>query len=95
MGIIGDFNGWGGDLEMTWNATDFCFEATGATVNANGWKFRVNSDWGINLGSNDSVEPSNVLSDLVANGKNIGAVGTTIKLYPTRKTSEKIYCTVE
>ena len=95
MGIIGDFNGWGGDLEMTWNATDFCFEATGATVNANGWKFRVNSDWGINLGSNDSVEPSNVLTDLVANGKNIGAVGTTIKLYPTRKTSEKIYCTVE
>ena len=95
MGIIGDFNGWGGDLEMTWNATDFCFEATGATVNANGWKFRINADWGINLGSNDSVEPSNVLSDLVANGKNIGAVGTTIKLYPTRKTSEKIYCTVE
>ena len=95
MGIIGDFNGWGGDLEITWNATDFCFEATGATVNANGCKFRFNSDWGINLGSNDSVEPSNVLSDLVANGKNIGAVGTTIKLYPTRKTSEKIYCTVE
>ena len=95
MGIIGDFNGWGGDVEMTWNATDYCFEATGAGVNANCWKFRVNSDWGINLGSNDSVEPSTVLTDLVANGKNIGVAGNTIKLYPTRKTSDNIYCTVE
>ena len=95
MGIIGDFNGWGTDLEMTWNATDYCYEVTGATVNANGWKFRVNGDWGINLGGNDSVEPSTVIDDLVANGKNLGVVGATIKLYPTRKTTDKIYCTVE
>ena len=95
MGIIGDFNGWGTDLEMTWNANDYCYEVTGATVNANGWKFRVNGDWGINLGGNDSVEPSTAIHDLVANGKNLGVVGATIKLYPTRKTTDKIYCTVE
>lgn len=95
MGIIGDFNGWSGDVEMTWNATDYCFEATGAGVTANGWKFRINADWGINLGANDSAEPSTVLDDLVANGKNLGVAGNTIKLYPTRKTSDKIYCTVE
>ncbi len=95
MGIIGDFNGWGGDVQMTWNATDFCYEVTDAPVNANGWKFRINSDWGVNLGGNDSVEPSMKVDDLVANGKNLGAVGSTIKLYPTRKTSDKIYCTVE
>lgn len=95
MGIIGDFNGWGGDVEMTWNADDYCFEATDAGVNDKGWKFRINADWGINLGANDSVEPSTVISDLVANGKNLGVVGTTIKLYPTRKTSDNIYCTVE
>ena len=95
MGIIGDFNGWSGDVEMTWNATDYCFEATGAGVTANGWKFRVNADWAINLGSNDSAEPSAKINDLVANGKNIGVAGSTIKLYPTRKTSETIYCTVE
>lgn len=88
MGIIGDFNSWGGDLEMTWNATDYCFEATGATVNANGWKFRINADWGINLGGK-------TLGNLEANGDNLTAVGTTIKLYPTRKTSDNIYCTVE
>ena len=95
MGIIGGFNGWGSDVEMTWNATDFCYEATGAGVTADGWKFRINGGWDINLGSNDSTEPSTVLTDLVANGKNIGVAGNTIKLYPTRKTSEKIYCTVE
>ena len=95
MGLIGDFNGWGGDVEMTWNANDYCFEATGAGVTANGWKFRINADWAINLGSNDGVEPSTVLNDLVANGKNIGVAGSTVKLYPTRKTSDKIYCTVE
>ena len=95
MGIIGDFNGWGGDVDMTWNAAEYCYEATGAGVTANGWKFRVNADWAINLGSNDSTEPSTVLTDLVANGKNIGVAGSTIKLYPTRKTSDKIYCTVE
>lgn len=95
VGIIGDFNGWGGDVDMTWNATDYCFEVTGAGVTTNGWKFRINADWAINLGSNDSVEPSTVLTDLVANGKNIGVAGNTIKLYPTRKTFDKIYCTVE
>ena len=92
MGIIGDFNGWGGDVEMTWNATDYCFEATNAGVNANGWKFRINSDWGINLGGNGN---GTNINDLVANGDNISLVGNTIKLYPTRKNSDNIYCTVE
>ncbi len=87
MGIIGDFNGWGGDVEMTWNASDYCFEATNAGVNANGWKFRVNADWGINLGG--------TIDNLVANGDNLSVAGGTIKLYPTRKTSDNIYCTVE
>ena len=87
MGLIGDFNGWGGDVEMTWNATDFCYEATEAPVTAAGWKFRMNNDWAINLGG--------TLDNLVGNGDNLSAVGTTIKLYPTRKTSDNIYCTVE
>jgi hypothetical protein len=88
MGLIGDFNSWAGDTEMTWNATDYCFEVTGAAVTAAGWKFRVNADWAINLGGA-------TLDNLVANGDNIFVAGSTVKLYPTRKTSDKIYCTVE
>jgi hypothetical protein len=88
MGIIGDFNSWGGDVDMTWNPTDYCFEATDAGITDAGWKFRVNADWAINLGGK-------TLDNLEANGDNLTAVGTTIKLYPTRKTSDNIYCTVE
>ena len=85
MGLIGDFNGWGGDVEMTWNAADFCYEVSGAGVTSAGWKFRVNNDWAINLGGS--------LDNLVANGDNLFVDASTVKLYPTRKTSDNIYCT--
>ena len=87
MGIIGGFNGWGGDAVMTWNAEEYCFEATNVGVTADGWKFRVNGGWDINLGGS--------LNNLTAGGDNLSVAGNTIKLYPTRKTSENIYCTVK
>ena len=87
MGMIGQFNEWGGDVVMTWNAEEYCFEATNAGVTADGWKFRVNGDWAINLGGS--------LNNLTAGGDNITVAGNTVKLYPTRKTKDNIYCTVE
>lgn len=87
MGIIGGFNNWGGDAAMTWNAEEYCFEATKVGVTADGWKFRVNNGWDINLGGS--------LDNLTAGGDNIAVAGNTIKLYPTRKTNDNIYCTVE
>lgn len=32
MGMIGDFNKWAGDAPMTWNAEEYCFEATNVGV---------------------------------------------------------------
>lgn len=87
MGIIGQFNGWSGDAVMTWNAEEYCFEATKVGVTADGWKFRVNGGWDINLGGS--------LNNLTAGGDNITVAGNTVKLYPTRKTNDNIYCTVE
>ena len=87
MGLIGNFNSWAGDAAMTWNAEEYCFEATNAGVTADGWKFRVNGGWDINLGGS--------LNNLTAGGDNIAVAGNTIKLYPTRKTSDNIYCTVK
>lgn len=90
MNLVGDFNGWNAAddaQQMTWDAENYCYVITGAGVTANGWKFTTNNSWDINLGGN--------LDALKANGDNISAVGTTIKLYPTRKDSGNIYCTIE
>lgn len=90
MNLVGDFNGWnpGDDAQqMTWNATDYCWEIMGAGVTSNGWKFTANNGWDINLGET----PDN----LKANGANLSVVGSTIKLYPTRRTSDNIFCIVE
>lgn len=87
MGMIGGFNNWDGDAGMTWNAEEYCFEATNAGVTADGWKFRVNGGWDINLGGS--------LNNLTAGGDNLSVAGNTVKLYPTRKTKDNIYCTVE
>lgn len=87
MGMIGVFNDWAGDAVMTWNAEEYCFEATNAGVTADGWKFRVNGEWNINLGGS--------LNNLTAGGSDIKVAGNTVKLYPTRKTKDNIYCTVE
>ena len=90
MNLVGDFNGWNAAddaQQMTWDAENYCFVITGAGVTAAGWKFTTNNNWDINLGGDPA--------DLVANGGNLSNVGSTIKLYPTRKNSEKIYCTIE
>lgn len=91
MGIIGGFNNWAGDEPMKWNAEEYCFEATfkapNAGVTADGWKFRVNGGWDINLGGS--------INNLTAGDDNITVAGKTVKLYPTRKTKDNIYCTVE
>ena len=95
MNLVGDFNGWNpadDSQQMTWDANEYCYVFNNAGVTANGWKFTANNGWEINLGLGESGS----LDDLVGNGGNINeAGGKTIKLYPTRKTSGKIYCTIE
>ena len=89
MGMVGQFQGWDKEapVPMTWNAEEYCFEATMAGVTADGWKFIVNKDWPINLGVS--------IDNLEQDGANLTVAGNTIKLYPTRKTNDNIFCTVE
>lgn len=89
MGLIGKFQEWDetNDVPMTWNAEEYCFEVTNAGVTADGWKFRMNKKWDVNLGGS--------LNNLTAGGSDIKVAGNTVKLYPTRKTNDNIYCTVE
>lgn len=69
IGIIGDFNGWGGDLDMT-QVTPHNWYVE-ATVTAGGLKFRANHDWGTNWGADLSVDDTNFYTNGVANGGNI------------------------
>ena len=70
IGIIGDFNGWGGDVEMTYNTTDKCWEAT-TTVTDGGLKFRMNHDWAVNWGGDTN--------NLAQDGANISVSAGTYK----------------
>ena len=66
-GMIGDFNSWGSSVAMT-PSDDFLTWTGELTLDAGqGWKFRANDGWDINLGGS--------LSNLVWNGDNISALG--------------------
>ena len=91
MGVTGDFCGWNEGAEMTWNATEYCYELANAGATANGWKFRVNGktdpNWKINLGGD--------MQNLTQDGGDFKVAASTIKLYPTRKTNDNLFCTAE
>lgn len=89
MSIIGGFNGWSDDVDMTWDAENYCYVVynAGATSSDYGWKFRVNHLWDINLGG--------TTDNLYSNGENIMVNANTVRLYPTRRDNNNIYCTVE
>ena len=57
--LIGDFNGWGGDLAMTqsgviWSAKEVELKA------GEGWKLRKDAGWDVNVGATGDVEPFEV-----------------------------------
>ena len=70
IGMIGGFNNWGGDLEMTYNQAEGCWEATTDEVSGE-YKFRVNHDWAINWGGNED--------NLVQDGSNLNIEAGTYK----------------
>jgi hypothetical protein len=81
-GVIGDFNGWGGDAAMTYDAVNKVFKATITTTAAGGLKFRANGGWTLNYGDNGA---DGKLDD---GGSNIAIAGAgsytlTLNLNPT------------
>lgn len=89
-GIIGPGQpgGWNDDTDMAYNKEEDCWEAT-IDLAADQIKFRANDDWGINVGG--------TIDDLVENGDNINVpeAGTyVVKLYLSRTTTDKMYCTL-
>jgi hypothetical protein len=70
VSMIGGFNGWGDDLEMSYNTEEGCWEVTTDAV-AGEYKFRANHDWGINWGGTEA--------NLEQNGANLNIEAGTYK----------------
>ncbi|MBO7578141.1 MAG: DUF5115 domain-containing protein [Prevotella sp.] len=93
-GLVGPATAGGWDAAaytvMSYNMADDCWEIT-TDLNADEFKFTTNGSWDINLGGNS-------IDDLTEGGPNlrINEAGTyTIKLYPSRTQSNKMYATIE
>ena len=73
VGLIGDFNSWGGD-EFMFYAGEGKFYAYNRHYEG-GWKIRFNAGWDANRGASGDVEPYALTLDtsetLVQNGKNL------------------------
>ena len=93
ISVIGDFNGWGGDVDLTYNVEEGCWEGS-AEVNTNGFKFRMNHDWSISWGGNGNGKAYDDLTQ--NNGANIivDEAGTyTFKLYISYEGSNRVVIT--
>ncbi|MCM1029775.1 MAG: hypothetical protein NC342_06255 [Pseudoflavonifractor sp.] len=78
IGLIGDFNGWGGDVEMTPSDDFLTWTGTLAVEEGQGWKFRCNGDWAVNLGG--------ALDNLENNGGNLSCPAGTYTVTLSLKT---------
>jgi hypothetical protein len=74
ISIIGGFNDWAGDVEMTYNVEGGYWECTTGEVSGE-YKFRANHDWAINWGGTED--------NLTQDGANLNSDGGThtYKLY--------------
>ena len=78
-GIIGGFNGWGGDLAMTLEG-DF-YVAKGAQLEGE-LKFRKDADWGVNFGyAEGAAFEANAEIALAQDGGNINVPAGTYDVY--------------
>lgn len=72
--LIGDFNGWGGDLAMTQSGAIWSVKEVDL-VAGQGFKLRKDGGWEVNRGATGEVEPFEVTVgaalDVVNNGKNL------------------------
>jgi len=86
ISMIGGFNGWSDDLEMTYNSAEGCWEVTTDAVSGE-FKFRANHDWAINWGGDTG--------NLTQDGSNLNIEAGTYKfqLYITYTGNNKVVIT--
>ena len=73
LGVIGDFNGWGADVVMEFNASKQRFYADVEFSADGGFKFRADAGWDVNWGVKGGV--------LELNGDNIAVTAGNYRVY--------------
>jgi hypothetical protein len=71
IGIIGGFNSWQSDVDMTYNKDAGCWEATTTIDSDTALKFRANHDWAINWGGD--------MNNLTQDGADLNVAAGTYK----------------
>lgn len=88
ISLIGDFNGWAGDVALTPSEDFLTWTGEVEFPGEGGWKFRCNNDWAVNLGgvANDNLVP---------NGDNLVAPGAGTYVVTLNLMTMPYSCTVE
>ncbi|NJO89113.1 MAG: SusF/SusE family outer membrane protein [Chloroflexia bacterium] len=81
-GIIGDFNGWGDDVNMTWDAGNSVFTADITVASAGGFKFRANDSWDAPNPNYGDIDGNGTLDTEPGNNISIAPGNYTITLDP-------------
>lgn len=80
MGLIGDFNGWGGDLNLTQVAPHNWY-ATVEIPSSGGLKFRANGGWDVNWGGTYATQGTMKYGTGVGGGDNLSIAAGTYRVY--------------
>ena len=80
IGIIGGFNDWGGDVEMSQSAPH-CWYATLTIANDTELKFRADGGWDVNWGAGITITEKNFYGVGEGNGPNINVPAGTYAFY--------------
>lgn len=79
MGVIGDFNSWSSDMEMT-EVTPHNWYCIGSVTDG-GLKFRANNGWDVNWGADLTITDSKFYGVGVGGGSNISVPAGTYAFY--------------
>lgn len=80
MGLIGDFNSWGGDLEMKQVAPHNWY-VKASIPSTGGLKFRANGGWDVNWGGSYATQGSMYYGTGVGGGDNLSIPAGTYRVY--------------
>lgn len=79
IGVIGDFNGWGGDALMYYDNEKQVFFADVEIAAAGGLKFRLDKDWAVSFGT--SQKDVELIEGTLDGGENIKVPAGNYRIY--------------